>query len=250
MAEVAVQEKVEVIPRVEVVYLPPTPVEYPESDGKPMGETDAHISQLIYLREALADYFRNDPNVYVASNLFVYFVEGDPSQVVCPDVFVVKGVPKGERRIYQVWKEGRGPDVAFELTSKKTRYEDLGAKKGIYELLGVQEYFLFDPLGEYLRPPLIAFRLTPEGYRQVKEEPLVSQVLGLELRVEGSFLRLVDPRTGERLLTPLEAQEARRQAERARRQAERRAAEEAEARRRAEEELERLRAELARLKGG
>ncbi|MFN3763741.1 MAG: Uma2 family endonuclease, partial [Anaerolineae bacterium] len=178
MAEVAVQEKIDVTPRVEVVYLPPTPVEYPESDGKPMGETDAHINLLIYLREALADYFRDDPNVYVAGNLFVYYVEGDPSQVVCPDVFVVKGVPKGERRIFQVWKEGKGPDVVFELTSRKTRYEDLGAKKGIYELLGVQEYFLFDPLGEYLTPPLMAFRLTDEGYRQVREEPPVSRVLG------------------------------------------------------------------------
>lgn len=241
--EVEVQDRIAVEPQVEVVYLPSTPVEYPESDGKPMGETDTHINLLIYLREALADYFRDDPNIYVAGNLFVYYVEGDPSQVVCPDVFVVKGVPKGERRIFQVWKEGKGPDVVFELTSRKTHYEDLGAKKGVYELLGVQEYFIFDPLGEYLRPPLMAFRMTDEGYRQVKEEPMVSQVLGLQLRVEGNFLRLVDPRTGEPLLTPLEAQEARRQAER-------RAAEEAEARRRAEEELERLRAELARLKGG
>ncbi|MGB9774974.1 MAG: Uma2 family endonuclease [Anaerolineae bacterium] len=248
--EVEVQEKVAVEPRVEVVYLPPLPVYYPESDGKPMAETDTHINQLIYLREALADYFRDDPNIYVAGNLFVYYVEGDPTQVVAPDVFVVKGVPKGERRIFQVWKEGKGPDVVFELTSKKTRYEDLGTKKGLYEVLGVQEYILFDPLGEYLQPRLMMFRLTPEGYRQVEEDPLVSQVLGLELRVEGNLLRLVDPRTGERLLTPLEAQEARRQAEMARRQAEQRAAEEAEARRRAEAELEQLRAELARLKGG
>jgi len=55
----------------------------------------------------------------------------------------------------------------------------------------------------------------------------VSQVLGLELRVEGEMLRLVDPATGEKLLTPLEAQEARR---------------------RAEAEVERLQAELARLR--
>ncbi len=239
---VEVDEKVAVEPRVEVVYVPLPPVEYPESDGKPMAETDTHIQQLIYLREALNDYFRDDPNVYVAGNLFVYFVEGDPSQVVAPDIFVVKGVPKGDRRFFQVWKEGKAPDVVFELTSRRTRYEDLGAKKGIYELLGVQEYFLFDPLGEYLRPPLMTFRLTPEGYRRVEEEPPVSRVLGLELRIEGNFLRLVDLRTGEKLLTPLEAQEARRQAER-------RAAEEAAARRKAEAELERLRAELARLKG-
>jgi hypothetical protein len=39
----------------------PTPVHYPESDGKPMGETDVHIDALIYLREALRDHFRDDP---------------------------------------------------------------------------------------------------------------------------------------------------------------------------------------------
>jgi len=46
--------------------------------------------------------------------------------------------------------------------------------------------------------------------------------------VEGQVLRLVDPTTGKKLLTPLEAQEARRQAE---------------------AKVERLRAELARLRG-
>ncbi len=47
---------------------------------------------------------------------------------------------------------------------------------------------------------------------------MVSRVLRLELRVEGvstvsTDVRLVDPATGEKLLTPLEAQEARRCAE-------------------------------------
>lgn len=202
------------------------PVYYPESDGEPMAETDIHINLLIYLREALADFFRNDPDVYIAANLFVYYREGDPTKVVAPDVFVVKGVPKRDRRIYQVWKEGKGPDVVFELTSRSTHQEDLGAKKGIYEVMGVEEYFIFDPLGEYLEPRLVGFRLSKWGYQRTEEEPLVSQVLGLELRVEGNMLRLVDPATGEKLLTSLEAQEARR---------------------RAEAEVERLRAELARL---
>lgn len=209
-------------------FRPPRYIYYPESDGKPMAETDTHINQLIYLREALNDYFRDDPNVYVAGNLFVYYEEGDPSQVVAPDVFVVKGVPKRDRRIYQVWKEDKAPDVVFELTSRATRREDMGPKKGIYEMLGVEEYFIFDPLREYLEPPLVGFRLTDWGYRRIEEEPLVSRVLGLELRVEGEMLRLVDPQTGEKLLTPLEAQEARRQAE---------------------AEVERLRAELAHLRG-
>jgi hypothetical protein len=71
----------------------------------------------------------------------------------------------------------------------------------------------------------------------------VSRVLGLELRVEGEVLRLVDPATGEKLPTPLEAQEARRRAETM-------VSQETEARRRAEAEVERLRAELARLRAG
>ena len=54
--------------------------------------------------------------------------------------------------------------------------------------------------------------------------------------MEDGRLRLSNPATGERLLTPAEAQAARRA--------------EAAARRAAEAELERLRAELARLRGG
>ncbi len=220
------------------------PVHYPESDGKPMAETDTHIDLLIYLREALSDYFRDDPDVYIAGNLFVYYEAGDPTQVVAPDVFVVRGVPKHDRRVYKVWEEGEAPDVVFELTSQSTRKEDLGPKKGIYEMLGVGEYFIFDPFADYLEPRLIGFRLAEWGYRRIEDEaPLTSQVSGLELHVEGETLRLVDPTTGEKLLTPLEAQEALRQMQAAYHQAE-------EARRKAEQEIEQLRAELERLRKG
>ncbi len=203
------------------------PVYYPASDGKPVAETDIHISQLTYLREALRDYFRDDPKVYVSGNLFFYYEEDDPTKVVAPDVFVVKGVAKRDRRIYQLWKEyEQAPDVVFELTSWVTRQEDLGLKKGLYEVLGVEEYFLFDAFGEYLEPRLIGLRLGEWSYRRMEEVPLVSQVLGLELRVEGDFLRLVDLATGEKLLTSQEVRERHR---------------------RAEAEVARLQAELARL---
>ena len=144
-------------------------VYYPESDRVPMAETDTHRKQMMYLLDALEDHFRNDPNVYVAGNLFLYYEEGDPTEVVAPDVFVVKGVPKRDRRIYQVWKENKGPDVVFELTSRGTRQKDLGSKKGVYEVLGVEEYFLFDPFGEYLTPRLVGFRLAKRGYRQIED---------------------------------------------------------------------------------
>ncbi|MDY7076079.1 MAG: hypothetical protein SXV54_04050 [Chloroflexota bacterium] len=73
-----------------------------------MAETDTHRKQMMYLLDALEDHFRNDPNVYVAGNLFLYYEEGDPTEVVAPDVFVVKGVPKRDRRIYQVVEREQG----------------------------------------------------------------------------------------------------------------------------------------------
>ena len=228
-----------------------------------MAETDVHREQMVYLIEALNDYFRAQPDIYVAGNLFVYYQEGNPGKRIAPDVFVVKGVPKGLRRIYKLWEEGKGPDVVFEITSRGTRLEDMETKKRLYEMLGVREYFLFDPFGEYIESRLMGYRLEGGRYRLIQERPVVSEELGLELRVEGEMLRLVDPFTGEKLLTPAEAQEARRREMAARRLAERRAMEaerrameaerlvmeETEARRRLEKELERLWAELARLRG-
>ena len=227
----------------------PAQIVYPETDGKPMGETDVHIDALIYLREALKDYFREAPKVYVAGNMLLYYEEGNTAACVAPDVFVVQGVAKHERRIYKLWEEDQPPAVVFEVTSRSTRLEDLGTKRALYAMLGVREYFLYDPLGEYLRPQLQGYRLQEGEYQRmppVGHEGLASQALGLELRLEDGRLRVVHPTTDERLLTPAEAQAARRAAEA-------RATQEAAARQAAEErvaqaeaELQRVRAELAR----
>ena len=158
---------------------------------------------------------------------------------MAPDVFVVQGVAKRERRIYRLWEEAQPPAVVVEITSRGSRLEDLGTKRAVYAMLGVREYFLYDPLGEYLRPPLQGYLLQEGEYERLSpggEGELTSQALGVELRLEAGRLRVVDSTTGERLLTPAEAQDARRA--------------EAAARRAAEAELEQLRAELARLRGG
>jgi hypothetical protein len=177
--------------------------------------------------------------------MLCYYEEGNPAACVAPDVFVVQGVAKGERRTYKLWEEGQPPTVVFEITSRGSRLEDLGTKRALYAMLGVQEYFLYDPLSEYLRPPLQGYRLREGEYERVlpgDQGELASQALSLELRVEEGQLRVVNPATGERLLTPAEVQVARRAEATARQAAEARAA-------LAESELERLRAELARLRG-
>ena len=235
------------------------PIHYPERDGKPMAETDVHIDVLIYLREALKDYFRDEPQVYIAGNMLLYYEEGNPAACVAPDIFVVQGVSKGERLTYKLWEEGQPPPVIFEITSRGSRLEDLGTKRALYAMLGVQEYFLYDPLGEYLRPPLQGYQLQQGEYERVlpgDQGQLVSQALSLELRLQDGQLQIVNPATGERLLTPAEAHAARRteaearQVEAAARQAEAAARQAAEARAAlAKAELKRLQEELARLQG-
>ncbi len=182
---------------------------YPESDGKPMAETDIHAELLINLRVSLDNYFRDDPNVYVSGNLLVYYVQGNPAKCFAPDVFVVRGVPKGQRRIYKLWEEGVAPQIVIELTSRKTWKEDLQTKWDLCRELGVQEYFIFDPEYDYLDEPLVGYRLENGKYveLEIKDGRAKSEVLGLELVDTGETLRLFDPSTNQFLLTPQEAQE-------------------------------------------
>jgi Uma2 family endonuclease len=222
-------------------------VEYPDSDGQPMAETDIHRDEMHDLIKALQRRYQDVPDVYVSGSLFLYYVQGDPRAVVAPDVFLVKGVEKKRRRTYKLWEEGRPPSLVIELTSDSTQDEDLSKKKLCYERLGVEEYFLHDPYQDYLDPSLQGFRLVNGRYRRIAAEPdgsLRSLTTGLLLRTEGKRLRLVDAAMGEPLPwgEELGAQMSRERT--ARQAAEKRADQEAAARRALEEELERLRREF------
>lgn len=210
-----------------------------------MAETDWHRLLMIDLHQTLQDWFVEDPDVYASGNLLLFYEKGNKRKHVSPDVLVVFGVPKHPRENYLLWEEGRGPNVVIELTSKTTRKEDSQTKFALYQdVLKVPEYFLFDLLGDYLKPRFQGYRLVRGQYRPMKLENgrLTSRQLGLILEPDGKALRLIDPETGLRIPTRSEAWQA---AEGARQAAEQRAQEEARERIRAEAEIERLRAELA-----
>ena len=75
-------------------------VEYPESDGQPMAESEFQFNPILYAVGSLRVHFQHRPDVYVAGALFIYYEEGNRAASVAPDVFVVVGVPKHTRRIY------------------------------------------------------------------------------------------------------------------------------------------------------
>lgn len=183
-------------------------VEYPESDGQPMGETDLHIEWLIRLRDMLKHRYR-DQQVYVAADLLLYYEEGVPRSFIVPDVFVVKDCDPKLRRIYKLWEEGQPPHVAFELTSLSSKRHDTAYKPRIYAQIGIREYFVYDPYGESLSTPLQGYRLDGEKYSRVEPDAdgaLVCEELNLTLRLdaEGNLV-LTDLQTGDRILIRAES---------------------------------------------
>ncbi len=138
-------------------------MDYPESDGKSMAETDIHRNLLIRLIDALETVF---PESYVSGNICLYYEEGNPKKMISPDVLLVMRGQPGEKRIFKVWEEAP-IDLVIELSSRKTRKIDYGKKKHIYSsLLKVPWYVIFDP--EKLN--LEVFRMFDDDYEPVEAD--------------------------------------------------------------------------------
>jgi len=200
---------------------------YPESDGRPVGETDDHRQAMTRSIELLERHYAGQ-QVYVSGDLLLYYEQGNPKKFVVPDAFVVKGKSPVNRRTYRLWIEQTAPQVVIETTSKSTRLKDLKSKPEIYAQIGVREYFLYDPSLDYLDPPLQGQRWVDGSYQPISQETsggLFSEELGLELRYENARLQFYQPGSQQRLLTAAEANEL------------------------AQIEIQRLQEELRRLKG-
>jgi len=192
---------------------------YPESDGKPMAETEYHRDIMIDCIQMLKHYFRDVDDVHVSGNLLMYYEEGNPRKSVSPDVFVAFGVSKKRRRTYKIWEEGHAPDFVLEVASPSTYRHDLTDKKDLYaSVLGVREYYIYDPYHE-VDPYFLGYRLVDGVYEEIAfvGERLPSLVLGLELGENDGVFGLYDPSRSV-WLQPLEKQveqetEARQRAE-------------------------------------
>lgn len=174
---------------------------YPSRDGEPLAETQDHVLALLTILAVLTQYLQGKEAIVLADQFF-YYSQGFPKLRVAPDVMVVFNVPPGSRDNYKLWEEGEIPAVVFEITSQGTQARDQGFKLGLYEQLGIPEYWLFDPKGEWVDGQLQGYRLQNETYVPVSEP--ISQVLGLRLVVEGKLLGFYRVDTGERLLIPNE----------------------------------------------
>ncbi|AGY59186.1 Uma2 family endonuclease [Gloeobacter kilaueensis] len=229
-----------------------SPVTYPSGDGQPVAETFLHLYAILTTLEVLRQYLEGN-QATVLANQFLYYAPGVRTSRVAPDVMVIFGVQPGGRDKYKTWEEGQVPAVIFEITSESTRHKDQDDKLRLYEFLGVQEYWLFDPKGEWIQEKLRGYRLEvieeADGLlsRYQPIENSVSERLQLRLQVEGELIGFYRLDNGQKLLIPSElASELRATAARLE-QAEQRVEQEQQARRRAEQRAAELAERLRKL---
>ena len=219
-------------------------IEYPSGEMMPKSTAEAHAVN--YVQAALNNWFLDQPDVFVAADLNVYFEQGDVNRKVAPNAMVVLGADgKHDRTSWRTWEEGAAPAFVLMVSSENTLEDDSVHRPREYERLGVTEYWRFDSTG-LAANPLVGHRLVNGRYVRVAVRDGNkghSEVLGLEIGLEDEDgvmrLRLYDPETGERLRNLAEAEAERAEAE-------------AEVERLREEvaEVERLREQVRRLTNG
>ena len=119
---------------------------YPCSDGQPMADSTIQYKLIVKIKEGCESLFKNDQNVFVAADLLWYPVQGRTDISQAPDVMVIFGRQKGDRRSYLQWQEDNiAPQVAFEIRSHSDNQTKMNKKLSFYNRYGVDEYYLYDP---------------------------------------------------------------------------------------------------------
>ncbi|QMS90822.1 Uma2 family endonuclease [Nostoc edaphicum CCNP1411] len=186
---------------------PPTQPEviYPDSDGQPIANSTIQFGWIVEIKQNIEWLFADDPNVFVAGDLFWYPVEGRNKIVNAPDVMVVLGRPKGvgvarrrHRLCYQQWKEeGIAPQVVFEILSPSNTQTEMDKKLLFYDRYGVEEYYIYDPEKNNLR----GWLRSEDGLDVIPQmEDWVSPRLKIRFALLPETLQLYRP-DGERFLT-------------------------------------------------
>lgn len=190
-------------------------------------------------------------SVLVAGRSFILYDINDPNARIAPDYYVVFDVDAQaiiKQNGYRVWQWNKPPDFILEIATESTAISDLTTKRDIYEQIGAQEYWRFDPTGgDMYGQPLTGERLVNGRYEPYPTHTDAdgdiwarSETLNLNFYKRGDRFWVKDSATGK-WLNFLEAEKAAHEAEKL-------AYEEFKARISAEARVRELRAEIDRLR--
>jgi Uma2 family endonuclease len=174
----------------ELIAKLPTQDDLPCDDDDKM-ETLRHKLQMDLLIDTLYPWLQERSDGFVNGNMFVYYSlqQVKNRDYRGPDFFVALDVPKGERKSWVCWEEGKAPDVIIELLSDSTATNDKTTKKLIYQnAMRVSEYFWYDP---WEPSDWAGFRLESGSYVDISpnaQGQMISQKLNLALvRWQGCY---------------------------------------------------------------
>ncbi len=156
--------------------------------------------------------YRNHPTILIGREIPIYYdatapATGGPPPHVIPDCMIAFDVDTEAiwRRVgFDPVQNGKPPDFVMEVASRSTYRNYTLRKRDRYRLIGVPEYWRFDPYGgRYYGLPIIGERLVGDRYEPfplVEHEDgltgVTSALLNLDFRWDGQRFRVYDPMTG------------------------------------------------------
>ena len=188
------------------------PVIYEDEGQEEVGESEIHSITLAILYMGLKAHLGGRAEYRVFSDLDMYYHRVDHWAYLSPDVMVASParVLAAPLRSYRIGEDGPAPVLVIEVLSRRSfQQQDLSNKPIIYADLGVAEYILVDPTGEFLPQKLLMKHLEPDRtwINEQDNDGGVTSNLGFRVVVEGDGnVRLIDRKTRKRYVRPAEAQ--------------------------------------------
>ena len=120
-----------------------------------LDELGADISRILLLSSISIRYDPLNRRLFVAPDIYISFDVDAPA--------ISEGVS------YNLWEVGKPPEFALEVASPSTYQNDLHEKPGIYERIGISEYWLFDSTGgKWYGRALSGYRLVNGIYEPIE----------------------------------------------------------------------------------
>ncbi len=185
---------------------------YPELDLEPK---DMEQVPPIYdlrgkLRYALFPEFHYPyhPTILVGGEIPIYYETDGRTTYLIPDCLVAFDVDSYAIRArvgYDPIQNGKPPDWVMEVGSHSTHRNDSGHKRDVYRILGIPEYWRFDPSGgDYYGEPIIGEHLVDGQYQRFPSIQYpdgsvgaTSPMLNLNFRWREWRFRIHSPDTGQ-----------------------------------------------------
>src|SRR5713226_4464018 len=187
-----------------------------------LGETSFHASLVRYLMQVLEWLYRGQ-TCAIYENLNFYQTPNPREYPLAPDIALIKGVAARHLRSWKIGKTRPAPQVVFEIASEETWKKDVEEKPLKYALMGVEEYYFYDP-DESATPGWKHSSQRLMGWHYNKASGAITELtLDVQGRLwspqldsflvpDGLYLRLYD-RYGQMRLTQAEAEAEARRAE-------------------------------------